>query len=38
MILVENDDGTMRKAEGADLVEIDRQYPGWLGDRYPTDP
>lgn len=38
MVLVENDDRTMRKAQGADLVETNRQYPGWLGDRYPTAP
>ena len=37
MILVEEDDGTLRRAQGADLVEIDRQHPGYLGDPYLTD-
>ena len=37
MILVEEDDGTLRRAQGADLVEIDRQYPGLLGDPHLTD-
>ena len=33
MILVEEEDGTLRHAKGADLVEIDRRFPGWLGGR-----
>ena len=37
MILVEEGDGTLRRAEGADLVEMDRQYPGFLGAPYLTD-
>ena len=37
MILVEEDDGTLRRAQGDDLVEIDRQYPGYLGGPHLTD-
>ncbi len=37
MILVEEDDGTLRRAQGADLVDIDRQYPGFLGAPHLTD-
>ena len=33
MILVEEENGMLRHAEGDDLIEIDRRFPGFLGDR-----
>ena len=33
VIFVEEDDGTLRPARGDDLLEIDRRFPGLLGDR-----
>ena len=38
MLLVEDDDGTFRRPTGQDLLELDRLFPGFLGDSHLTAP